>query len=86
VALQRLEYFEYRGLGSFWGYLRRVGINQILSQARRGLPGASSMEAGEIGKMLPRFRAGVPRLQVAAGAGDKPPGARPGGHELTSSA
>lgn len=35
TALQRLGDFEYRGLGSFWAYLRRIGINLIHSEGRR---------------------------------------------------
>lgn len=35
AALGQLERFEYRGLGSFWGYLRRIGINLILQEERR---------------------------------------------------
>jgi RNA polymerase sigma-70 factor (ECF subfamily) len=35
AALVQLEGFEYRGLGSFWGYLRRIGINLILQEERR---------------------------------------------------
>ena len=45
AALQQLEHFEYRGLGSFWAYLRRIGINLILQEQRkRGIP---RIEAGE---------------------------------------
>src|SRR5262245_59977607 len=28
-ALPRLDRFHYRGPGSFWSYLRRVGLNQL---------------------------------------------------------
>lgn len=35
AALGQLDGFEYRGLGSFWGYLRRIGINLILAEERR---------------------------------------------------
>ena len=35
AGLQQLERFEYRGLGSFWTYLRRIGINLILAEERR---------------------------------------------------
>lgn len=35
AALGQLERFEYRGLGSFWSYLRRIGINLILQEERR---------------------------------------------------
>jgi RNA polymerase sigma-70 factor (ECF subfamily) len=34
-ALSRLESFEYRGPGSFWCYLRRIGLNQVQMLARR---------------------------------------------------
>jgi RNA polymerase sigma-70 factor (ECF subfamily) len=34
-VFQRLESFEYRGPGSFWGYLRRVGLNYVAAVARR---------------------------------------------------
>ena len=39
AAVQQLDRFEYRGIGSFWGYLRRIGLN-LIGQAgrRRGLP------------------------------------------------
>jgi RNA polymerase sigma factor (sigma-70 family) len=35
AALRQLERFEYRGIGSFWAYLRRIGINLILQEQRR---------------------------------------------------
>ena len=34
-VLEHLERVEYRGLGSFWFYLRRIGINRILEVERR---------------------------------------------------
>jgi RNA polymerase sigma factor (sigma-70 family) len=38
AAAQQLDRFEYRGIGSFWSYLRRIGLN-LIGQAgrRRGL-------------------------------------------------
>ena len=49
-ALGALDRFEYRGLGSFWSYLRRIALNHLIEvgrkQARRGdrvsLPEGSS--------------------------------------------
>jgi RNA polymerase sigma-70 factor (ECF subfamily) len=49
-ALSALERFEYRGLGSFWAYLRRIALNHMIEvgrkQTRRGdrvsLPEGSS--------------------------------------------
>ncbi len=35
AALGQLERFEYSGGGSFWGYLRRIGINLIHQEKRR---------------------------------------------------
>jgi len=35
-AFLGLGRFEYRGVGSFWGYLRRVGINRLSKAARAG--------------------------------------------------
>jgi RNA polymerase sigma-70 factor (ECF subfamily) len=35
AALGKLERFEYRGLGSFWAYVRGIGINLILEEERR---------------------------------------------------
>jgi len=35
AALERLPTLEDRGLGSFWCYLRRIGINRILAVERR---------------------------------------------------
>lgn len=34
-ALSTLDRFEYRGIGSFWAYLRRIGINHLRQIARR---------------------------------------------------
>lgn len=36
LAFAGLHRFEYRGIGSFWRYLRRIGMNQVLKAARRG--------------------------------------------------
>lgn len=36
LAFASLHRFEYRGMGSFWRYLRRIGLNQVLKAARRG--------------------------------------------------
>ena len=39
AALLQLERFEFRGIGSFWSYLRRIGLNLIKQEVRRrGLP------------------------------------------------
>jgi RNA polymerase sigma-70 factor (ECF subfamily) len=35
AALLQLERFEYRGIGSFWSYLRGIGLNLIKQEARR---------------------------------------------------
>ncbi|HEX6884601.1 MAG TPA: sigma-70 family RNA polymerase sigma factor [Planctomycetota bacterium] len=35
AALERLPTFEYRGLGSFWAYLRKAGVNLIVAEARK---------------------------------------------------
>jgi len=47
AAARQLDRFEYRGLGSFWGYLRRIGLN-LIGQAsrRRGLPIAADHASG----------------------------------------
>jgi RNA polymerase sigma factor (sigma-70 family) len=39
AAARQLDRFEYRGIGSLWGYVRRIGLN-LIAQAgrRRGLP------------------------------------------------
>jgi RNA polymerase sigma-70 factor (ECF subfamily) len=37
-ALDSLDRFEYRGPGSFWCYLRRIGLNQVHLLARRLTP------------------------------------------------
>jgi RNA polymerase sigma factor (sigma-70 family) len=36
LAFSSLDRFEYRGIGSFWRYLRRIGLNQVLKAVRRG--------------------------------------------------
>ena len=38
-TLSHLEGFEYRGPGSFWSYLRRVGLNYVGEIVRRHEPG-----------------------------------------------
>lgn len=56
-ALTSLERFEYRGLGSFWAYLRTIALNQLIEavrkQQRRGearsLPDGSSGEPAGTG-------------------------------------
>jgi RNA polymerase sigma factor (sigma-70 family) len=63
-ALGRLDHFEHRGPGSFWCYLRRIGLNQVGLVARRRAPvvdaaltegelvGAESAVEGPIGALL----------------------------------
>lgn len=36
ACIRRLGDFEYRGLGTFWSYLRRIGINMVNQANRRG--------------------------------------------------
>lgn len=43
AALEQLGHVEYRGLGSFWFYLRRIGLNRVLEADRR--QGARPREA-----------------------------------------
>ena len=38
-TLAHLDRFEYRGPGSFWSYLRRVGLNYVGEIVRRHEPG-----------------------------------------------
>jgi RNA polymerase sigma factor (sigma-70 family) len=40
-TLGSLQSFEYRGPGSFWSYLRRVGLNYVTEVYRRQAPGKS---------------------------------------------
>ncbi len=37
IALASLDRFEYRGIGSFWAYLRRVGRNRVAKAWRRSV-------------------------------------------------
>lgn len=46
-AFLGLDRFEYRGIGSFWGYLRRIGINRVLKAARRSSRRPPSAAASE---------------------------------------
>jgi len=46
-ALGQLERIEYRDLGSFWCYLRRIGINRILAvERKRGVRPAEGHDSG----------------------------------------
>ena len=38
AAVRQLDRFEYRGMDSFWGYLRRIGLNLIGQASRRHAP------------------------------------------------
>lgn len=45
AAHQKFERFEYRGMGSFWAYLRRIGINLVLQAHRQ--PGPPHVGQGD---------------------------------------
>lgn len=47
--MQQLDRFDYRGFGSFWAYLRRIGINLILQEHRkRGIPRVEDGESSHL--------------------------------------
>ncbi len=54
-ALGRLDHFEYRGPGTFWCFLRRIGLNQVNLLARRPhVPTEEAVTQGELaGRRLP---------------------------------
>lgn len=60
AALQQLERYEFRGIGSFWAYLRRIGINLIRQEQRKR--GVFRVEACDSA-----------RLSQATAAGDETP-------------
>ena len=54
-ALESLERFEYRGLGSFWAYLREIGKNRLRHEERRAagrrtVNGSSHLRSAEGGE------------------------------------
>ncbi len=46
-AFASLDRFEYRGIGSFWGFLRRIGLHYVVELGRRAArsPVGASLEA-----------------------------------------
>jgi RNA polymerase sigma factor (sigma-70 family) len=44
AALSQLDSFEYRGVGSFWNYLRRIGLNRIAQERRDLRPAAGEID------------------------------------------
>src|SRR5262245_32846966 len=38
AALLQLDRFEYRGIGSFWSYLRQISLNLVAQSYRRSVP------------------------------------------------
>ena len=49
-AFSNLDRFTYRGIGSFWGFLRQIGLNyvvQVSRRARRAPDGGSLEDAAE---------------------------------------
>jgi RNA polymerase sigma factor (sigma-70 family) len=53
-ALGALKSFEYRGIGSFWAFLRRVALNYVLQVTRKAQrDGAATIDSDESSDLPP---------------------------------
>lgn len=48
-AAQHLGRFEYRGVGSFWSFLRTIALNRIIDESRRPERGGAEMRLNGAG-------------------------------------
>jgi RNA polymerase sigma-70 factor (ECF subfamily) len=64
AALLRLERFEYRGVGSFWSYLRRIGFNLITQAARNSAAGGDGSAGLDDSHDHPPARDGSPLVHL----------------------